>query len=113
MEQSSSQSGLGIHGSLSGNFIFISFPHPVSCITPLSTVFDCQSQSTDYFPVKGSVQKKIAEKETLVHMGGRGVKKIPFFQFTKKGTYSYRGRGQNLFVTCPMFSLVFMFPHNL
>ena len=24
-------------------------------------------------------KKKIAEKETLVHMGGRGVKKIPFF----------------------------------
>ena len=28
---------------------------------------------------KGCVQKKIAEKETLVHMGGRGVKIIPFF----------------------------------
>ena len=24
-------------------------------------------------------KKKIAEKETLVHTGGRGVKKIPFF----------------------------------
>ena len=24
-------------------------------------------------------KKKIAEKETLVHMGGRGVKKSPFF----------------------------------
>ena len=30
--------------------------------------------------IKGCVQKKkIAEKETLVHMGGRGVKIIPFF----------------------------------
>ena len=29
--------------------------------------------------IKGCLQKKIAEKETLVHMGGRGVKKIPFF----------------------------------
>ena len=36
-------------------------------------------------------KKKIAEKETLVHMGGRGVKKIPFFWFIKKGTYSYGG----------------------
>ena len=31
-------------------------------------------------PSKGCIQKKkIAEKETLVHMGGRGVKIIPFF----------------------------------
>ena len=36
--------------------------------------------------IKGSVQKnKIAEKETLVHMGGRGVKKSPFFSSPKRG----------------------------
>ena len=29
--------------------------------------------------VREAFKKKIAEKETLVHMGGRGVKKIPFF----------------------------------
>ena len=43
-------------------------------------------------------------------MGGRGVKKIPFFWFIKKGTYSYEGRGQKLF---PMFNFVFLSPHNL
>ena len=57
--------------------------------------------------------KKYAEKGTLVHTGGRGVKKIQFFKFIKKGTYSYGGRGQNLFVSCPMFTFVFLFPHNL
>ena len=46
-------------------------------------------------------------------MGGRGVKKIPFFWFIKKGTYFYGGRGQNLFVSCPMFTFVLLFPHNL
>ena len=34
---------------------------------------------------KGSVQKKIAEKETLVHVGGRGIKKSPFFGSSKRG----------------------------
>ena len=29
--------------------------------------------------IRDAFKKKIAEKETLVHMGGRGVKKIPFF----------------------------------
>ena len=42
---------------------------------------------------KGCLQKKNAEKETLVHMGERGVKKILFFWFIKKGKYSYGGRG--------------------
>ena len=35
--------------------------------------------STDHQLHLGKRSKKIAEKETLVHMGGRGVKKIPFF----------------------------------
>ena len=29
--------------------------------------------------VRDAFKKNIAEKETLVHMGGRGVKIIPFF----------------------------------
>ena len=29
--------------------------------------------------IRDAFKKKIAEKETLVHMGGRGVTKIPFF----------------------------------
>ena len=39
-------------------------------------------------------KKKIADKETLVHTGGRGLKKSPFFSLQKKGTYSYGGRGR-------------------
>ena len=31
----------------------------------------------------------------------------------KKRTLLYGGRGQNLFDTCPMFTIVFLFPHNL
>ena len=61
----------------------------------------------------GMRSKKIAEKEKLVHIGGRGGKKIPFFKFIKKGTYSYGERGQKLFVRCPMFNFVFGSPHNL
>ena len=30
-------------------------------------------------------KKKIAEKETLVHVGGRGIKKSPFFSSPKRG----------------------------
>ena len=59
---------------------------------------------------KGCPQKKIAKKVTLEHIQGE---KSPLFCFIKKGTYLYGGRGQNLFVTCPMFTCVFLFPHNL
>ena len=44
-------------------------------------------------------KKKIAEKETLVHMGGRGVKKSPFFGSSKRG-HILMGGGVNFF--CPM-----------
>ena len=40
-----------------------------------------------------------------------GGRKNPLF--IKKGTYLYGGRGQNLFVTYPMFTFVFLFPNNL
>ena len=58
-------------------------------------------------------KRKIAEKGTLFHTGGRGVKNPLFLVHQKKGTYSYGGRGQNLFVTYPMFTFVFLFPNNL
>ena len=35
--------------------------------------------SPSQHPLGKPSKKKIAEKETLVHMGGRGVEKIPFF----------------------------------
>ena len=35
--------------------------------------------------VREAFKKKIAEKETLVHMGGRGVKKNPLFLTHQKG----------------------------
>ena len=54
-------------------------------------------------------QKKIAEKGTLVHAGGSGVKKLPFFWFIKRGTYSYPERGQNCDITCHMLTFVFLF----
>ena len=40
----------------------------------------CKENSKGCLP-----KKKIAEKETLVHMGGRGVKKSPFFGSSKRG----------------------------
>ena len=67
----------------------------------------------NYQESKGCLQKKnIAQKVTFEHTGGRGLKIIHFFQLIKKGTYSFGGRGQNLFVTCPMFTFVFLFPLN-
>ena len=57
-------------------------------------------------------KKKFAEKGILVHTGGRGLKKSPFLVH-KKGTYSYWGSGLYLFVICPMFTFVFLFPNNL
>ena len=44
---------------------------------------------------------------------GEGGKKIPFFKFIEKGTYSHGGRGQNLFVSCSIFNFVFLFALNL
>ena len=35
--------------------------------------------------VRDAFKKKIAEKETLVHTGGRGVKKFPFLSSPKRG----------------------------
>ena len=62
---------------------------------------------------QGCLQKKtIAQKVTLEHTGGRGVKNIPSFYFIKKGTYLYGGRGQNTLVPCPMFTFVFLLPLN-
>ena len=61
------------------------------------------------FVTKGCLQKKNPEKETLVHTGGRGVKKIPFFWFIKKGTYSYGG-GFKIFLShVPCSLLCFCF----
>ena len=48
-------------------------------------------------------KKEIAEKETLVHTGGRGVKKSPFFSLQKKGHILMEGG-----VACPLFTLVFL-----
>ena len=49
--------------------------------------------------VREAVKKKIAEKETLVHMGGRGVKKSPFFSSSKRGHILMEGEVKSF---CPM-----------
>ena len=54
---------------------------------------------------QGMPSKKNAEKGTLVHTGGRGLKH-PLFYFIKKGTYLYAGRGQNILVTCSLLSFI-------
>ena len=43
-----------------------------------------------YFWIREAVKKKIAEKETLVHMGGRGVKKSPFLAHQKGDLFLWR-----------------------
>ena len=55
------------------------------------------------FVPEGSHPKKIAEKETLVNTGGRGVKKSPFFSLQKRGHILMEGG-----VACPLFTLVFL-----
>ena len=55
-------------------------------------------------PLRDAFQKKIAEKETLVHTGGRGVKKSPFFSSSKRG-HILMGGGVNFF--CPIFHVHF------
>ena len=41
-----------------------------------------------------------------------GVKNIHFIQLIKEGTYSFGGRGKNLFATYPMSTFVILFPHK-
>ena len=48
--------------------------------------------------LREAVKKKIAEKETLVHMGGKGVKKIPFFSSLKRGHILMEG-GVTIFLS--------------
>ena len=63
--------------------------------------------------IRDAFKKKIAEKETLVHMGGRGGKINPLFLAHQKGDIFLWGEGSNFFVPCPMFIFVFLSPHNL
>ena len=62
--------------------------------------------------LRDAFQKKIAEKETLVHTGGRGVKKSPFFSSSKRG-HILMGGWVTFFVPSAMFIFVFLSPHNL
>ena len=58
---------------------------------------------------KGCLQKKIAEKGTLVHTGGRGVKKSPFFSLSKRG-HILMGGGVIIFLShVPCSLLCFWF----
>ena len=66
-----------------------------------------------YFESLGMPSKKNAKKVTLEHTGQKGGKQKSPFCFIKKGTYLYGGRGQNIFVTCPMFPFVILFLLNL
>ena len=62
-----------------------------------------------FYPVRDAFQKKIAEKETLVHMGGRGVKKSPFFGSSKRG-HIFMGGGVKIFLShVPCSLLCFCF----
>ena len=54
--------------------------------------------------VREAVKKKIAEKETLVHMGGRGVKN-PLFLVHQKGDIFLWREGSKSF--CHMFHVLF------
>ena len=68
-------------------------------------------KARSFYSVREAVQKKNAE-ETLVHTGGRGVKNALLLAH-QKGDIFLLGRGQKLFVTCPMFNFVFLSPLNL
>ena len=47
-------------------------------------------------------KKKIAQKGTFAHLGGRGVKKIPIEYHFRNGTNFHRGRGLILYVLYPI-----------
>ena len=48
--------------------------------------------------IRDALKKKIAEKETLVHMGGRGLNKSPFFGSSKRG-HILMGGGFKIFLS--------------
>ena len=55
--------------------------------------------------IREAFKKKIAEKETLVHMGGRGVKKSPFFSSSKRGHILMEG-GVKIFFSHVPYSIL-------
>ena len=54
-------------------------------------------RNPNFLPKGCLPKKKIAEKETLVHMGGRGVKKNPLFLVHQKGDIFLWGEGSKSF----------------
>ena len=57
-------------------------------------------------------KKKIAEKETLVHMGGRGVKKSPFLSSSKRGHIPMEG-GVKIFLSHVPYSISSFCLHSI
>ena len=55
--------------------------------------------------------KKIAQKGTFVHLGGRGVKKIPIQYYIGNGTYFDGGRGVNPLVPCHIHKKILKIPN--
>ena len=54
----------------------------IHCLVIWKDLLTTETEKIQVFEIstlRDAFKKKIAEKETLVHMGGRGVKIIPFF----------------------------------
>ena len=63
-------------------------------------------------PLRDAFKKKITQKVTLEHTGGRGLKIIHFFQLIKKETYSFGG-GIKIFLSHVPYSLLCFCFHTI
>ena len=85
--------------------------HFLLCFYPFS-ITNLQFQYLLFIILRDAFQKKNCWEGDIVPYRGEGGKKSPFLVH-QKGDIFLWGRGQNLFVTCPMFTFMFLFPHNL